>query len=77
VPRMDSAVAAMRRVVMDRPEAVKRAKAGQERILRQYDFGAWRESLVNRITETLPDRPAAGSARLTLSSLASAGQPVD
>ncbi len=72
VPNMDSAVAAMRHVVTDPLEAAKRAKAGQERVLRQYDFNVWRKSLVDRITATLPERHAAGPTQLTLSSIGSA-----
>jgi glycosyltransferase involved in cell wall biosynthesis len=66
IPRLDSAVAAMRRVVTDRAEAAKRAKAGQEWIRRSYDFARWRESLVTRIAATLPQRHAAGPMQLTL-----------
>jgi glycosyltransferase involved in cell wall biosynthesis len=77
LPRMDSAVAAMRRVVTDRAEAAKRAAAGQERIRHQYDFAAWREDLVDRIMATLPERPTGGPARLALSSLSSAVRSAD
>ncbi len=72
VPRMDSAVAAMRQVVARRDEAARRAAAGQARILEHYNFETWRSDLLERVAALLPGRNTDAPARLTLSSLAPA-----
>jgi len=70
-PRLDSAVAAMRRVVARRAEAAARAAAGQALLARQYDFIGWRAGLLARLTPYFEGRGAAPGA-LILSSLAPA-----
>ena len=71
LPRLDSAVAAMRAVVARRADAAARAAAGQARIASQYDFSAWRDGLLARLAPYLATRGAAPGS-LVLSSLAPA-----
>ena len=53
VPRLDSAVAAMRRVVTQRAEAAERAERARAQVAALYDFDAWREALLERLTPQL------------------------
>jgi glycosyltransferase involved in cell wall biosynthesis len=71
LPRLDSAVAAMRAVVARRTEAAARAAAGQARIASQYDFSTWRDDLLARLAPYLAGRGAVPGT-LVLSSLAQA-----
>jgi glycosyltransferase involved in cell wall biosynthesis len=62
VPRLASAVAAMRRAVSRRAEAAAKAEAGRRAVLARYDFETWREGLLARLAAALPRHRAALAA---------------